>query len=93
MITLSVARGLTGKQWVMAAPADEYNEHILYNDNFYRVSEKTDSSIILDMDCKEASLGCRICDFSTTNAKAWAMHFDIQEPSKSACIIGLERKR
>ena len=31
MITLSVARGLTGKQWVMAAPADEYNEHILYN--------------------------------------------------------------
>ena len=31
LITLSVARGLTGKQWVMAAPADEYNEHILYN--------------------------------------------------------------
>ena len=31
--TLSVALGLTGKQWVMAAPADEYNEHILYNDN------------------------------------------------------------
>ena len=31
LITLSVSLGLTGKQWVMAAPADEYNEHILYN--------------------------------------------------------------
>ena len=31
MITLFVVLGLTGKQWVMAALADEYNEHILYN--------------------------------------------------------------
>lgn len=66
----------------------------LYIDYFHRASEKTDDSCsIVDMDCKEASLGCRICDFSTTNANTWAMHFDIQEPSKSACIIGLEMKR
>ena len=37
MITLFVVLGLTGKQWVMAAPADEYNEHILYNDNAHNV--------------------------------------------------------
>ena len=65
----------------------------LYIDDFYRVSEKTDSCSILDMDCKEASLSCRICDFSTTNANAWARHFDIQEPSRSACRIGVEKKR
>ena len=65
----------------------------LYIDYFHRASEKSYSCSKLDMECKEASLGCRMCDFSTTNPNTWAMHFDIQEPSQSACIIGLERKR
>ena len=38
-------------------------------------------------------LSCRVCDFSTNIVEDWQKHFDVPEPGRTVCKIGILEKR